>query len=474
MVTETLLSTIALSLLPDIVYDYLRSWFRPAVEQLLRKEHASEVLVGFVPDLSLKDQEQLLSLSETSVEEKTSALRSAQDSIKERAIDSIGQARPAKNESNLPGFGNVEQVLSELEENIVDASWLTSMVRITATPSMIRKLTRAKEVAFVAPNQETGLPSPVEVKQTDLKAVRKQEQARNRTWGIELLQLHKLWEQGITGRGVLVGHLDTGVDASHPDLQGKVREFALFDPRGRQVECSPFDSAQHGTHTAGTIVGDAKSGIAIGAAPDAELASGLVLMGGKGTVWQIIKGMEWAVSQKVRVLNMSLGGTGYNALYEYALARVVALGVFTACSIGNDGLSVTGSPGNLGIACGVGAIDHARLVADFSGGGSISHYNPLGQLMEIHKPDLVAPGVAILSSLPEGTWDYRSGTSMAAPHVSGVAALLIQARPSAPLTDIVNAIYSTARHPGSSDKRRDSRFGRGLIDPSGALEEIIK
>jgi subtilisin family serine protease len=82
--------------------------------------------------------------------------------------------------------------------------------------------------------------------------------------------------------------------------------------------------------------------------------------------------------------------------------------------------------------------------------------------------------VAILSSLPEGTWDYLSGTSMAAPHVSGVAALLIQARPSAPLTDIVNAIYSTARHPGSSEKRRDSRFGRGLIDPSGALEEIVK
>ena len=113
MVTETLLSTIALSLLPDIVYDYLRSWFRPAVEQLLRKEHASEVLVGFVPDLSRQDQQQLLSFSETSVEEKTSALRSAQDSIKERAIDSIGQARPAKNETNLPG--TVWQIIKGME-----------------------------------------------------------------------------------------------------------------------------------------------------------------------------------------------------------------------------------------------------------------------------------------------------------------------------------------------------------------------
>ncbi len=216
------------------------------------------------------------------------------------------------------------------------------------------------------------------------------------------------------------------------------------------------------------------SGVAIGVAPKAKLASALVLMRGSGTVWQTIKGMEWAVSQKVKILNMSLGGIGYSqsSFYEYALARVVAMGIFPACSVGNDGLAVTGSPGNIGSACGIGAINRAGEVADFSGGGSISWYNSLGQLMQIHKPDVVAPGTAIFSALPQGRWDYLNGTSMAAPHVSGVAALLIQAKPSAPLAELLQVIYDTAKHPSSAEARRDSRFGRGIIDPVRALERL--
>ena len=193
-------------------------------------------------------------------------------------------------------------------------------------------------------------------------------------------------------------------------------------------------------------------------------------MCGSGTVYQIIKGIEWVVSQKVRILNLSLGGVGYSSIYEYALTRVVAAGVLPACSIGNEGLAVTGSPGNIVCACGVGAIDSGGQPASFSGGGSVSWHNPLGQMLEVHKPDVVAPGVAVYSSLPQGRWGEMNGTSMAAPHLAGVAALLIQGKPTAPLTALLNAIYTTAKHPAATGNRRDSRFGRGVIDPVAALE----
>ncbi|MBM3236368.1 hypothetical protein FJZ31_08725 [Candidatus Poribacteria bacterium] len=460
-------------LVANFIYDYFRDQLRTYIAPLQKREQVSEVLVGFVPEISDKEKAQLALENEVSIAEKTVTLQSAQNRIDALAVELLGKLHPIKSESNLPGLGSVEYDLSQLRDNNVDSSWLTNMVRLTATPSMIGKLTRTKQVAFVVPNFEVKLPSPVEVTEEELKRVQKKEKEQKRTWGIELLRVHELWERGLTGKNVLIGHLDTGVDASHPDLQEKIRDFALFDPRGQQVRCDAFDSDEHGTQTAGIIVGGNNSGISIGVAPEAKLVSALVLMRGNGTTWQIIKGIEWAIDQKVRILNMSLGGVGYNSVYEYALARVAEVGVFLSCSIGNNGTAVTGSPGNLSSACGVGAINSNREVADFSGGGSISWYNSLGQLMQIHKPDVVAPGVAVFSSLPQGRWGYVNGTSMAAPHVSGVAALLIQAKPSAPLKDLIQAIYSTARHSTAPEKRQDSRFGRGIINPVHALERLV-
>jgi subtilisin family serine protease len=182
--------------------------------------------------------------------------------------------------------------------------------------------------------------------------------------------------------------------------------------------------------------------------------------------------MEWVISHKVRILNLSLGGTGYERLYEYAISRVAATGILPVCSVGNDGLAVTGSPGNLALACGVGAIGPDRNIPIFSGGGSISWHNSLGQLLEVHKPDVVAPGVGVYSSLPQGRWGEMNGTSMAAPHLAGVASLLIQAKPEAPLSKLMEAIYKTAKHPHAASGKSDSRLGRGWLDPLRALEYL--
>jgi subtilisin family serine protease len=454
------------------VVDILREQFANTVSQLQKREEATEVLVGFTPDFKPEEREQLGLASAASSHQRTATLHHVQGRVEALATSFLENILPSKSEAHLPGVTLVEQDRERLTKEGPDSSWLTNSVRMMATPSMIGKLARSKQVAFVIPNFEVRLPRPVEVTEADLKPVQEKQKTQKMTWGLDYLKIPKLWDKGLKGKDVLIGHLDTGVDATHPDLKGRIKDFAVFDPRGQLCKSDPFDSGTHGTHTAGTIAGGDASGISIGVAPEAKLVSALVLLRGSGTVYQIIKGIEWALSQRVRILNLSLGGAGYSSIYEYALARVVAAGVLPVCSIGNEGPAVTGSPGNIVSACGVGAIDSDREPASFSGGGSISWYNPLGQLIEVHKPDVVAPGVAVYSSLPQGRWGESNGTSMAAPHVAGIAALLIEAKPTAPLDALINAIYTTAKHPTATSDRRDSRFGRGVIDPVAALERL--
>lgn len=132
------------------------------------------------------------------------------------------------------------------------------------------------------------------------------------TWGIKRLKADVLHKKGILGGGVIVGHLDTGADGEHPALKTAFHAFAQFDDLGFQVTPSPapFDSAEHGTHTAGTIAGRPVSGRSIGVAPGALLASGMVIEGGNTTA-RILGGMDWIIGQNARILSMSLGYPGY-------------------------------------------------------------------------------------------------------------------------------------------------------------------
>jgi subtilisin family serine protease len=453
----------------------LREQAGRSVTRLQKQDEASEILIGILPDLGKQEGESLSLASEATRHERITTLRATEEHTKGAAVDVAKRLRPTKTETNIPGITTVEHDLSRLHNEQVDSSWLTNMVKLTATPSMINKLRQSKQVSFVVPNFNTQLPRPVRPTEEDLKTVHPQEEEveREHTWGIDYLKIPQLWDQGLTGENIVIGHLDSGIEGFHPDLEGKIEGFVLADPRGQMMASEPFDSDEHGTHTAGTLVGGNTSGTSIGVAPKAKLVSALVLMRGSGTVYQVIKGTEWAISQGAKILNLSLGGAGYNATYEWLVSQVVQAEIFPVCSVGNDGVAVTGSPGNASLACGVGAIDHDGQVAEFSGGSSVSWFGPSGQLIQVHKPDLVAPGMAIRSSLPQGRWDYLNGTSMAAPHVAGIVALLMQAKPLASLSELVQAIYSSVKHPNINvPSPRDSRYGLGIIDPLGALARL--
>lgn len=283
-------------------------------------------------------------------------------------------------------------------------------------------------------------------------------------WNLQHLNLVQCWHRGWTGAGVTVGHLDTGVDATHPALSDRITNFTLFDGDGTFIpDVFPQDSSDHGTHTAGIICGGTVDGQAIGIAPDAQICSGVVIEGGKPLV-RVLCGLDWVFDQGVRVVCVSLGLPGYNPVFETMLARLRQKGVLCIFPIGNSGREISHSPANYPGVLAVGAVNQNNRVASFSGSQVFDRTNdPI-------KPNLVAPGVDILSAKPGGGLSKQSGTSMAAAHVAGVAALLFQAKPNATVDEIENALLKSCLPLPDVDPRR---AGYGLVNPVGALELLL-
>jgi subtilisin family serine protease len=243
------------------------------------------------------------------------------------------------------------------------------------------------------------------------------------------------WSAGLTGKGVKVAVLDTGIDTTHPDLAGgKVVASADFAESG-----STTDHFGHGTHVASIVAGTgaraagARKGVAFGA----SLLNGKVLDDfGFGTDSGIIAGMEWAAKQKARIVNMSLGGfpTDGTDPMSQAITRLTAryrtLFVVAAGNFG-PGQQTVENPGVATAALTVGAVDASDELADFSGRGP--RFGDYAM-----KPDITAPGVDIIAARAAGTalgdpvnqWYTRlTGTSMATPHVAGAAAIMAQRWP---------------------------------------------
>jgi subtilisin family serine protease len=282
-------------------------------------------------------------------------------------------------------------------------------------------------------------------------AVRAATLRRKVTWGLDHLGVPELWDQGLMGAGILVGHLDTGVDARHPALKKAIAQFAEFDLIGNPVpDAKPHDTDQHGTHTAGTIAGRRVTTTAFGVAPEAKLASAIVIEGGQ-VIARILAGMDWAVGHQVRILSMSLGLRGYREDFLPLVRVLRARNVLPVFAVGNEGPGTSRSPGNYEQALSVGACDEHDVVADFS---SSQQFLRRGDRLV---PDLVAPGVGIISSVPGGGYAAMDGTSMATPHIAGLAALLFQAVPTATADQVEAALFASCQLPSTMVAERANR-----------------
>ncbi|MGS0497565.1 S8 family serine peptidase [Pseudoalteromonas mariniglutinosa] len=233
---------------------------------------------------------------------------------------------------------------------------------------------------------------------------------------------------GYNGAGVKVAVLDTGYDTDHPDLSSNVFLYQDFNSYG---STGIDDFSGHGTHTASTVAGSGieSDGKYVGMAPGAQLMIGKVLSDtGSGTTSGILAGMQWAVDNGADIVSMSLGGS-VTSCDGPMVDMVEALSdeALFVISAGNSFIRETiGSPGCSPSALTVGAIDRAGNTAEFSSRGP----SPDGHSA---KPDITSQGVSVIAAASGGKGDYayraNSGTSMSAPHVSGGAALVLQARP---------------------------------------------
>lgn len=303
------------------------------------------------------------------------------------------------------------------------------------------------------------------------------------TYGVEMVRAPEVWETfGTRGKGATVAVIDTGIDPDHPDLT--VSGWAEYDADGNLVSDDVSDASDgdgHGTHVAGTVAGGNASGTAIGVAPNASLHGIKVFDddGTNATFVRVVAGMEHATQDPdVDVLQMSLGADGHLPYFIEPVRNTRSAGKIAVVSAGNIGQGTSSSPGNVYDSLAVGAVNDSRGVADFSSGETINTSSAWGSDApadwpdEYVVPDVSAPGVSVYSAEPGGTYIRKDGTSMAAPHVSGVAALMLSAS-SGDVSDdkLYDTLRNTANHP-SNAADPDDRYGAGIVDGFEAVSSV--
>lgn len=276
------------------------------------------------------------------------------------------------------------------------------------------------------------------------------------------------YRQNYSGSGIKVAVLDTGMDLNHPDFAGRTIIHRSFVP-GQAVQ----DLHSHGTHCIGTACGPLKptdpSKPRYGIAYKSVIYVGKVLNNsGSGADGWILAGINWAVANRCHVISMSLGAPvsapGYSAAYEAAAKAALNAGCLIVAAAGNDsryGLRPVGHPANCPSIMAVGAVGENLKRADFS---NVTFYPPYG------KVDISGPGVNTFSSVPMPTkYGYKSGTSMATPHVAGIAALHAQKSAAyrgaalwARLTSTAMALSESSAHIGAG--LTQAPYSRILID----------
>ncbi|MCM2304563.1 MAG: S8 family peptidase [Elusimicrobia bacterium] len=249
-------------------------------------------------------------------------------------------------------------------------------------------------------------------------------------WGIRRVNAEAAWTSPRgQGQGAAVAIIDTGISRSHPDLAGLILGgFNALDPKKPDA----WDDDQgHGSHVAGTVAGKRDGKGVVGVAPMARLYAVKVLdADGNGGYSSVIAGIEWAVKRGVKVANMSLGADEGSEALKRAVAAASRAGMTIVAAAGNGGGPV-GFPASYPETIAVGASDIKDGVAEFSSRGP--------------EVDFIAPGVNVKSVKMEGGWEELSGTSMATPHVAGLAALAVARGASSPAA--VRAMLKKAATP---------------------------
>ena len=361
---------------------------------------------------------------------------------------------------------------------------LAGLLRQHGVKTQLKPLWTINGIAFDAPpellDEIAELPGVTRIT-ADMRLTMNTSQAEEISadplWNINRLNTSRLWQQGITGEGVVVAIMDSGVDINHPDLSEQWRGGinSWFDPYGEHD--FPTDLVGHGTQALGLILGGDESGYQVGLAPEAEwIAAKIFDDGNQTTLSAIHQAFQWLLDpdgdpltdDAPDLVNNSWGfANTINQCYQefdedIRLLREAGIGVvFSAGNYGpfaESSISPANNPGSLS----VGSIDQLDEIELLSSRGP-------GACDGGVFPKLVAPGALVFTTdLLPVAYNVVSGTSFAAPHVTGAMALLKSAFPEAPISQIETALYDSAVDLG--EPGTDDQFGYGLVDISAAYD----
>jgi len=389
--------------------------------------------------------------------------------------------------------------------------WVANLIWVRAGSDLMQTLALRDDVAHLYANPQVRLEEPIAE-----GALLSPNQPSGIEWNIQKVGAPEAWAHGFTGQGVVIGGQDTGYDWTHPALKAKYRGwngtsadhnhnwFDAISSTGSSCGANspvPCDDGYHGTHTMGIMVGNDGQGNQIGMAPGARWIGCRNMNNGVGTPQTYTACFQWFIaptdlsSQNPRpdlapdVINNSWScptseGCDANSL-KTIVENVRAAGIVTVQSAGNNGYSGCGSvnqpAGTYDASFSVGATDLNDFIAGFSSRGP-----SVIDGIKLLKPDISAPGVSVRSSLPTNIYSppygLQSGTSMSAPHVVGLVALLISAYPAlAGQVDQIEQIIEHSAVPLTTDQIcngipgtqvPNNTFGWGRIDALAAIQSV--
>jgi hypothetical protein len=270
-------------------------------------------------------------------------------------------------------------------------------------------------------------------------------------WGVSRIGADKIWDTA-TGIGVTVAVIDTGIEMTHPDLQGKVTKGYDFV----NDKESPEDDNGHGTHVAGIVMAARNNTGVVGVSHGTSVMPVKVLnSAGSGYISDVAKGIYWATDNGAQIINLSLGAPVDTDVLRNAVNYASSKGVLLVAAAGNEYGAPCQYPAAYGNVICVVATDSSNRLASFSNVGG----------------ELAAPGVSNYSTFLGGTYRYLSGTSMAAPHVAGSLALLRGICTDCTSSELIGTLRDTAVDLGAEGT--DIIFGYGLVDLRAAAEEYL-
>ena len=377
---------------------------------------------------------------------------------------------------------------------------IANTIRVLGKQEILEELAKLPQVLKVSPNRMAQMVEPAKTRQSP--EGRASSTTLNREEEIEAnlraIRVDKVWkDKNITGSGVTIGLIDQGVDYQHPALRSHFRGYdaktGRFILQGNYVDfVGSGETDSHGTHVAGIMVGSETRKAnnktvevnRIGVAPGAKFIAARAFRDGVGgSNANIIKACQWMLapggdsSKAPRIINQSWsdGSNKADPWLEEVAKTIREAGILNVFSAGNNGAvkAAPGSidnPGSMPGVLSVGAVNNSGKLADFSRRGP-SQWKNAGI-----KPDLVAPGVQIRSALPGGRYASWDGTSGAAPHVSGLAALVLESNPKLSVSELEDILKSNTRN-GSDNEYPQSPnygYGYGVIDAYDAVQAALQ